>query len=313
MYTQFSLRPIALALCSATLLAACGGGGSTGESPAQTTGLSNDQVIAYSANASYVPADTTEAAAATLTATKAVVASGQAGQTINCGGGGTAVYTVTGGSLASVTNGVLDAGETYSLVFTDCKGAPGLGAINGSLGAAVETSSASGVKVNMTNNGVTVALPRRQVRLSGASTIEQSVATSAAGTVTTNRFTAGNISAETTFGARKSTFSLSNVDMVRAITVNNNVVTATSYNGTATLSATLPNGAFSLTTATQGAATFSADGTPQQGTWVTTLPNYKLTLKIASGSATIEVDQGADGTVDRTVTITTGNLESSAG
>ncbi|MGL4576079.1 MAG: hypothetical protein ACRCV9_14945 [Burkholderiaceae bacterium] len=313
MHTPFSLRPLALAICSAALLTACGGGGSTGDSQAQTMGLSNDQVIAYSANASYVPADTTEAAAATLTTTKAVVASGQAGQTINCAGGGTAVYTVTGGSLASVTNGMLDAGETYSLVFTDCKGAAGLGAINGSLGAVVEASSASGVKVAMTNNGVTVALPRRQVRLSGASTIEQTVATTAAGTATTTRFTAGNISAETTFGTRKSTFSLSGVDMTRAIMVNNNVVTATSYNGTATLSATLPNGAFSVTTATQGAATFSADGTPQQGTWVTTLPNYKLTLKIASSSATIEIDQGADGTVDRTVTVTTGNLESSAG
>jgi hypothetical protein len=259
--------------------------------------------VSYSANSSYVPADTTQAASDTLTATKAVVASGQAGQTINCPGGGTAGYTVTGGSLASVTNGALDADESYSLVFTDCKGAGGAGTVNGSLTAVVESASSSGVKVNFTNNGLTVALPRRTVQKNGAFTVEQSVATTATGTVTTNRLTAANLSTTINFGARTSTFSLSNVNMARA----------TSYDGTMTISANLPNGAFTLTSATQGAATYNADGTPQQGTWVTTLPNYTITLKIAGGSATVEIDQGNNGTIDRTITVPLNTLESSAG
>jgi hypothetical protein len=312
MHTTYTLRPIALALCAA-LLTACGGG-STGDTPAQqTVGVTDSQAVSYSANSSYVPADTTQAASDTLTATKAVVASGQAGQTINCPGGGTAVYTVTGGSLASVTNGALDAGESYSLVFTDCKGAGGAGTVNGSLTAVVESASSSGVKVNFTNNGLTVALPRRTVQKNGAFTVEQSVATTATGTVTTNRLTAANLSTTINFGARTSTFSLSNVNMARAITVSNNVVTATSYDGTMTISANLPNGAFTLTSATQGAATYNADGTPQQGTWVTTLPNYTITLKIAGGSATVEIDQGNNGTIDRTITVPLNTLESSAG
>jgi hypothetical protein len=315
MHTLHNLRPIAVLLCTAALLTACGGGSGASDSPAQTTGTSmtDSQAASYSANASYVPADTVQASTDTLTATKAVVASGQAGQTINCAGGGTVVYTVTGGSLASVTNGVLDAGESYSLVFAGCKGAGGAGTLNGTLSAAVETASSSGVKVSLVNSGLTVTLPRRTVQMNGASTLEQSVATTSAGTVTTNRFSAANLSTTVTFGTRVSTFSLSNVDLTRAFTVNNNAVTATSYSGTATASANLPNGAFTLTSATQGTATYNADGTPQQGTWVTTLPNYKLTLKIASGTATIEIDQGNDGTVDRTITIPLDTLESSAG
>jgi hypothetical protein len=314
MHAKHTLRPITLLLCGAALLSACGGGSSSGtDNPAQTTGITDTQSISYSANSSYVPADTTEASANILSATKAVIASGQAGQTINCSGGGTVVYTITGGTLASVTNGVLDAGESYTLVFTDCKGAGGAGTVNGTLSAVVESASSAGVKVNFNNSGITVALPRRTVQLSGASTLEQTVETTAAGTVTTTRVTAANLSSSISFGTRTSTFSLTNVDMTRAVTTSNNVVTGTSYNGTATLSANLPNGAFTITSATQGAATYSADGTPTQGTWVTTLPNYKLTLKIANATATIEIDRGADGTVDRTITVPLSNLESSAG
>ena len=88
---------------------------------------------------------------------------------------------------------------------------------------------------------------------------------------------------------------------------------SSTLNGTHTLSATLPNGAFSYTVATQGTVTYSAAGLPTSGAWSITLPNALVNVSVANAVATITVDDGKDGTIDRTFTIPVPNLQTNAG
>ena len=107
------LAPIAAATALLALLAACGGGGADAGAPAN--GVTQSDAQSMSANSAVLPADSVEGQASILSTTRAVVASGTASQTVNCAGGGTAVFTVSGGSAGSLGNGQLDAGEIYSV------------------------------------------------------------------------------------------------------------------------------------------------------------------------------------------------------
>jgi hypothetical protein len=76
---------------------------------------------------------------------------------------------------------------------------------------------------------------------------------------------------------------------------------------------TLPNGSARYTVATQGSATYGPTGLPIAGTWTITLPHAAVGLAIANAFATITVDQGKDGTIDRSVTVPVSRLASDAG
>jgi hypothetical protein len=43
------------------------------------------------------------------------------------------------------------------------------------------------------------------------------------------------------------------------------------------------------------------------------LPNLLITVTVANGTATIAIDDGKDGTIDRTITIPAGQLAADAG
>ena len=121
----------------------------------------------------------------------------------------------------------------------------------------------------------------------------------------------------THYQARSSTFTLSAVDIRRDATFVGGVLQSSSIDGTHTLSATLPNGAFSYTVATNGGVTYAADGSPLSGSWTITLPLSLITVSVSSangiGSAIVTLDRGKDGTIDRTFTLTWAQLASAAG
>ncbi len=296
------------ALATALLLAGCGGG-----DDAQTdTSISSETAQSVGANAMVLTEDSASANAALLSTTQVVVAGGQASQTYACPGGGTALFTVTGGSVGSVTNGQLDAGENYSLQFTDCRGAAGATGVSGTMTLAVTAASADAVSVNTSTQAIAVALPRRTLTLNGSSTLAQTVVTNGATVVTTNRWTSPQITLNSLRNARNSSLTLSNVDISRSVTTTSGVASGSSHTGTLTMALGAPNGAWTATIATQGTASYDANGVPVQGAWQMTLPNNRIGLQVVGGSATITVDHGPDGTVDHSYTFSTTTLANEA-
>ena len=156
------LAPLAAATALLALLAACGGGGADAGAPAN--GVTQSDAQSMSANSAVLPADSVEGQASILSTTRAVVASGTASQTVNCAGGGTAVFTVSGGSAGSLGNGQLDAGEIYSVSYTNCTGAAGAATLNGSATLTVVTASGGTTQVNTATQNLQVTLPQRTIR-----------------------------------------------------------------------------------------------------------------------------------------------------
>src|SRR5688572_30906545 len=231
----------------AALLTACGGGGD--DTPTTDSTVSQDKAQSMSADSSAMSTDGTDGAQAVLTTTQAVVASGSASQTVNCAGGGTAVFTVTGGSLAQLTNGVLDAGEVYNVTFDTCRGSAGAVALTGSATLTVGSNGGGVLAVNTATQNLQVALPLRTLTYNGSSALARTVTTNGATTTTVNRWTSPRITLQSVRNnGRTSTFTLSNVDLSRTFVQTGGVISARSASGTYTLDAVLPNGSWSITT-----------------------------------------------------------------
>lgn len=316
-----------LALLCAAALAACGGGGSS--APADEV-LSTDTATGYSANAALVSGDagavldTSVLAAQSVVATQATAAAAhEAAQgvsaravtnaAVDCAGGGTAVLGITGGTAGSELNGQLDAGEVYTLTFMDCSGTAGAAVVNGSLTMTVVAADANTLSVTTEAVALSAALPRGSVTLNGSTARTVSSTTSGATTQLTSHFTSENLGLTTHYNGRTSNFTLSAVDITRQATLVDGVLQGSSINGTHTMELTLPNGSARYTVATQGSATYGPTGLPTGGTWTITLPHAAVGLSIANALATITVDQGKDGTIDRSVTVPVSRLASDAG
>jgi hypothetical protein len=323
-------------LCVA--LAACGGGGDAGSS----TSTSAETATIHSANATSMSSDATTALDAGVVAAQSVV-SAQATAAANdaranalgtapegsaqpaavasvpvaCAGGGSAMLTITGGTPASVLNGQFDAGEVYQIVFAGCRGAFGAAAVSGSLGLTVvsasSTASASSLATEMLATDLVVALPRGNVTLNGSTSRQLASSTSGSTTQLSSRFATPGLTLKTQYHARTSSFTLSAVDVTRQSTWMGGVVQSSSINGTYTLAATLPNGAFSYTVSTQGGVNYSAGGVPTSGAWTISLPHSLVGVVVANGLATITVDDGKDGSIDRTFIVPVATLQTDAG
>jgi hypothetical protein len=290
------------------LLAACGGGG--GDAGTPITGVTQSQAQAMSANSAVVPAETTDAAALLLSTTQAIVAGGTASATFNCAGGGTAVFTATGSNIG---NGQLDAGEVYNVTYTACKGSAGAASLDGTATLTVVAAGAGTVEVNTSTSGIVITLPQRTLTLNGTSTLSQTVVTNGAATTTTNHWTSPQIVVTSQRNTRSSSFTLTGIDITRSFTTTNGVVSARSSSGTHTMTAVLPNGNWTVTTATNGAVSYDANGVPTQGDWTITLPNNRIGVNVVPGTLTVTVDFGADGSIDRTYVFTTTVIVAEAG
>jgi hypothetical protein len=303
--TRLALVPAAALLA---LLAACGGGG--GDAGTPITGVTQSQAQAMSANSAVVPAETTDAAALLLSTTQAIVAGGTASATFNCAGGGTAVFTATGSNIG---NGQLDAGEVYNVTYTACKGSAGAASLDGTATLTVVAAGAGTVEVNTSTSGIVITLPQRTLTLNGTSTLSQTVVTNGAATTTTNHWTSPQIVVTSQRNTRSSSFTLTGIDITRSFTTTNGVVSARSSSGTHTMTAVLPNGNWTVTTATNGAVSYDANGVPTQGDWTITLPNNRIGVNVVPGTLTVTVDFGADGSIDRTYVFTTTVIAAEAG
>lgn len=290
------------AVMSAALgfLSACGG--SSNDSGDSAAGAETAKSV--SANSMEFGQDSAGANADVLGTAQAVVILGQAASAnVTCAGGGSALFTASGGSAGSLLNGVLDAGEHYSMAFTNCKASAGAASLSGTMTLDVVTASANALTVQTSTQGIVVTRPHRTLTLNGNSTLAQTIATNGTnGTnvTTTLHWTSPQIALTSLHNLSLSSLTLSNVDLTHTVTTTNGVATGSTSSGTITITVAWPNNSWSATIATQGTAVYDANGLATQGSWLMTLPRDRIGLTVGSGTATVTVDHGPDGKIDQT-------------
>jgi hypothetical protein len=327
----------ALCVIGATLLAACGGGGSGAGSSSGAAPISDATATTYAANSAQISSDTLSVADGAVLAAQAMIASGAGiaatsdrstamaadakplvASTSTCPGGGSATVSITGGTTQSELNGQLDTGEVYQVSFAACIGAAGYGQLDGTLAMTVENASGDSANgsldLSLTATDLALTLPRGGVVLNGTTDRQYTISTDTDGTAhLTSHFVSPSLTLATHYNARSSSFTLSNADITRTATLVGGALQSSSIDGSHTFAATLPNASFSYSVATSGGVTYAADGTPASGQWTITLPQALITVTVANGTATVSIDDGKDGMIDRTFTIPVGQLAADAG
>ena len=302
-----------LALACLSLLSACGGGGTNSGSTA-----SKSTIQSVSANGAMVPGDTSDAQMTSLKTAQAVVAAEPltvtSEVTVICPGGGSAKLT-GGGTVGTLGNRMLDAGENYTLVYSDCKGSLGAATVNGTMTLAVTSASSTSVAVNTTTSNVTVALPLRTVTLNGSSTLTLSSTTTGTTTATTQHWTTPSVQVKSqrNAGGPLSIFNFVNVDLFRTINSVNGVIVGGSSQGSSTLEANLLLFTWRVTLATIGLVTYGPTGLVTQGSWLIDLPDDRITVVITPSAVSVAVDYGANGTTDVYFYFTLDTLVNEAG
>lgn len=317
-----STGPFLIPVLAATLLSlgGCGGGG---DEASATSGTSNETVNAAAANATVVGGDSADAWDTSVTTAETVVATqattvapasvhvqamavqpqAVANVPVACPGGGSATLTITGGTVGSVLNGQWDEGEVYQLVFSGCRNATGAAAVDGTMTLTVTRADSQGTAFALTTQALAVNFARGAVTLDGSSTYARSTAGNGDGSTTvTAQVTVPSSTVTTVYQGRTSHYTLSQADWTRQTVWLDGLPQSATFNGTHTLSGTRPSSSFSYTVATRGGVQYGADGQPVSGAWTITLPTALLGVSIATGTATLTVDEGKDGTIDRTYT-----------
>lgn len=321
------IPPPACAAIAAALLAACGGGGG-----AEGTSTSNDSAQVYAAEASLITEDTlstVDAALSTAQAVVAVQASAAAPMQplaadvqplavatvpVACPGGGTATLSVTGGTPASVLNGVLDAGESYTLVYAACSGAAGAVALDGTFTMAVADAGSGRLALTVGATALAATLPRGAATLDGTLALTVGETTDSGGLTTrSTQVQATSVALATRYASRSSRFTLSALNVARTSTWLAGVAQSSRYSGTHRLDAELPRASFGYTVGTTGEVAYDASGNPVSGSWTVALARGTVGCSVAGGTATITSDEDGDGTPERTWTILLETLGSAAG
>lgn len=348
MTRRHSARPALVALAPATLallLAACGGGG--GDAGGTASGLSAADAQAASANglqgggegsASIDRAfDLTQAlvtanAAAMTTAfrsTSLAAANGSrtrtatapvTSATVPCVGGGSATLTISGGTLLTQLNGQFDPGEHYELAFAGCGGSLGLVQLDGQL--AMDIVSVSSNAPVVTTAGITLTGLKVTVRsvsgtasatLDGQATVARTLTTTSTVTTASSHVTATRLSMATAWNDRSGSFTITNLDTVHTTTWLAGALAGSSLAGHHQLTGTANGRAIDESVSVQGEVDFDAQGTPVSGTWISVRPDATVTTTVANGVVTLVVDDGNDGTVDHTWTLTPAQWQAAAG
>lgn len=309
-----SIRPWVMSLFVPAILAACGGG----------DGAAGDETVS-SATASDMAADTavvsSEAMAAadiTVLTTETVAAaqasaSAVASVPVSCPGGGSAVLSISGGSAASVLNGRFDAGETYAVIFSDCQAQTGGAAVTGAANLAVQSLSGTEARLALDLQTLTVRLARGNVTLDGDLVWQGSHVTTGATTTLTTALSIDRLALTSAFGARTSSFELRNVDVSRQGTWVDGVPASSSMSGSYTIASSRPNGSFEATVTTRGSTQYGADSVPTGGVWDMAFTTWSMQMSLNGETVTLNIDQGKDGSIDKTYTTTRAGLSADAG
>jgi hypothetical protein len=330
--SNFVLRhiSIAAALACGTLITACGGGSSSGSDTTPPT-LLQSTASANSANSSQTGVDTASSMDTIYSTTEAVAAATSAAigassavtnTVVNCAGGGTATLTINGGTAGTQLNGRFDAGERYTVTFARCIGANGYAQLNGNVEmdiisvAASATAGTSAANITATNLSVTAASDSAEVGstvFNGSGTVSRSASTATDGSVTTvSHVTVSNATLTNNYCSRNGAFTLSDLDATRTVDSVSGTVTGSHYTGHHSLSGSARGITLSLQMSTNGSISYDAAGMIISGQWTLVTTNTTIVTKVANGTVVLTVDDGSNGTIDRTYTFPTATLNASA-
>jgi hypothetical protein len=286
-------------LLGAVLVAtACGGGysSSSGMYGGSIDSISQADATIDGANAARLGSDAGLVADQTVQTLQAALGVGTGvGAGLACPGGGSATVAVTGGSLATQTNGQLDAGEVYTLTLAACSAAVGAPAVSGDLTVTVVAADAtSATSTIATSTPLSAVLPAGTVNLSGSFTLVRSIS----GTTTTSHVTATGLTLSR--GASSRTFTLGAVDITLAVTrAAAGTLQSLAYTGSHSVTVNQSfYSNFSYSVATTGSVSYDASAQPATGSWTVTLPRQLLTLSLTATTVHLTADFGRDGTID---------------
>lgn len=334
-------------------LAACGGGGSSAEAAAAesssasltaTSSLDLDTATSLAANGAQagtdVPALVDASVASAMTLNLAAPASASATQDglrtaqsvqplatvtaagaptgitvpLPCAVAGQATLTLSGAPLAQLLNGQLDAGEVYDLHFDACQTAAGQPVFNGHLTLTVQAATSTGHTLTWTASGLSGTVPLGQVVLDGTATHASSDSLAGDGaTLRQSQLTAPSLALQSTYNSHGRRSTLSALSLTRSSRWVNGTVASAQLSGSTQVMLQRATGSDSFSLAIQGQVNVGSDGLPSTGEWLLVLPGSSVDLRLDGSSAVINVDQGKDGSVDRTVTLPLQRLQSSAG
>lgn len=329
-HTRFGRWPLAPAFAAVLLLAACGGGDDADDLPTDVAqGYAADGITMSVASTAAVDAsadalESALAASATATGREQVLAAkvgpdASASLTADCATGGTVSWTVTG-DAATIGNGQFDAGETYSVVYNAC-GTAGGGSIDGSAAVTVTARSASLVAFTHQTTALTHITTNGSFVHDGSVTVSRSEAALAGGArEVTRRITSPGVTLTsrigTVAGTRTATYRLNSLDWTVSRSYSGaGELTGRAHQGSVSIVASTPrrpNATLDITS--QGTLTLDGAGVATaEGSFTIVNERNRIRCVYGAGIATLTLDLGNDGTIDRTWVITLPRLVGDAG
>ena len=293
-------------------LAACGGGGSAGDSS-----LASDVAQGYAADAATMPvqaASTLDTATSALEAAVRVSASVTplAGPTVvdvivNCAAGGTVTYTLSGGTPAQQINAKFDAGEIYGTVFKGCANVAGGPVLNGAMNLVVTAYSSTAADFTLSATALSSSSAQGSYTVDGSVRSQRStVAADASGSVVSSQFSSSGVVLASNVNSRQASYKLNTLAWTATRTLDaTGKLTASSQQGSLDLVTSTPRRPpTTLQISTQGTLTLGSDGLASAGTFSLTTGGDKLAVSYGPSNVVVTLDVGNNGSVDFTWTLT---------
>ncbi len=336
------LATLAAALATIAALSACGGGDADDDSGNNSSGsMSLDTAGRYAAHATLASADGgtavdvavktaqavvaahTSSAAATAAGTRSTASAKPSATGIApsvtiacaCAGGGTATVSATGPTLAGLYNGALDPGEVYQLSFTNCQGSTGAAVVNGALAVSVPEVGTGSLNLDLTATALSVALTGGRITIDGSlsySAIDAMPEGAAYDLLRNSDLRSSQLTLTTQRNSRTQAFTVTALAVQRSSTWSAGLPLSSSMQGSSTFTAALGDASYSATLTTSGSTAYGADGLPTSGSWALTLPNTQIGLAVSGEWATLTVDDGHNGSIDRSLTVPRATLAAAA-
>jgi len=305
---------------AAALLGACGGGDDAGSTLSQEVaqGYAADAttmtVLAASSvdsaadaletalgSSSGVTTDATTGASAgnTLMQPQAL---GLPGATVDCAAGGTVTWGITGGTSVQQLNGQLDAGETYHVTYAAC-GVDGALVLDGGLTLVVTAIGNGTADLTLTASALKGTTAQGSTTLNGNKRRQRTVVDLGGGArVVTAQLSSTGVTLDSSFGTRQASYELKSLNwtVVRTFSTTG-TLTSRTHQGSLSLAASTPRRPnATLQISTSGALTLGSDGLASAGNFSVTTSNDRIACSYGSGTITLELDLGNNGSIDRT-------------
>lgn len=309
------LSPLAFAaVLSASLLAACGGGG--GDSG--TDSLSDADAQGYAADSATMPVAAGSAVDSSVAAFSDALTGATAnglqqpqrvepnatGGTVGCAMAGSVTYTGD-----TNDNGQFDLGESYSVTFNSCKGIDG-NVINGVATLTVTGKTSTSLALTHQTSGLQITTPGGYTWThNGTTTVTRSFASNTGGGVdyTTHITSTQSSTLTTSLNNVAASYTLNSLDwtVTRSFT-SAGTLSGRTHAGTVSIDASTPRRPNATLQITANGSTLGigSDGLVHNGSFTVVTRLNKLSVTVANNSMTISLDVGNNGSVDRTWTIT---------